>query len=103
EEPREREAAPGQDLESRPTTAESSSSGPGRAEPAPHAAGNAGREGSPPDEDREARTPVRRRRSERRISPRVSEQPPVVILSTPAVRRLDAEDERETKGSAPPS
>ncbi|MEO7837133.1 MAG: septation protein SepH [Acidimicrobiales bacterium] len=87
-----RQAGPRFELEPEPTSTESSSPPPARAERAER----------PPErnQDDEPRARARRRRSERRISPRVGEQPAVVILSTPAVRRLDSEEKGASRTPA---
>ncbi|HUP70040.1 MAG TPA: septation protein SepH [Acidimicrobiales bacterium] len=46
---------------------------------------------------------VRKRRSERRITPRDGDKPSVVILSTPAVRRLEPAEEPRSRSQAPRS
>ncbi|HVE47015.1 MAG TPA: septation protein SepH [Acidimicrobiales bacterium] len=66
-------------------------------------AGAGGDGGVGPEPLDENRPRVRRRRSERRITPRDSEEPSVVILSTPAVRRLEPSDEPRGRAPAPPS
>lgn len=46
---------------------------------------------------------IRKRRSERRITPRDEDNPSVVILSTPAVRRLEPSGEPRSRSQAPGS
>lgn len=64
--------------------------------------GENGEAGAQPEAEASAPR-VRKRRSERRITPRDGDKPSVVILSTPAVRRLEPAEEPRSRSQAPRS